>query len=280
MRRLSCILLPLLLAACAGGPLSRLSDQAPSADNYPSALAAEYLAYAKSESEQGHAASADYFATKGLKALDGETVEPESVTAKLAPKDQRALAFGRAQLLKFSNEDMKSVAPQKLARAQLLFDCWEQQLQNPVKPEQALCDDGFSSAMTELQDVADAFQYSNESIVAVTFSPKMTVLDDEARTAIKGVVDKLTGTAYYRIELQSYTGIRASQRNLTKARLAAVRQALIDGGVPRKNISARKYASVNAVRLSEDRLAPDTKKIYITIKVHAPVAAEEGEKQG
>jgi outer membrane protein OmpA-like peptidoglycan-associated protein len=279
MRTLACLLLAFLLSACASGPLEQLTDQAPSSDNYPSALAAEYLGYAKSESEQGHGAAANYYATKGLKALDGEKVEPEPLSPKIPTGEQRALTSGRAHLLQFSNDDMKSVAPQKLARAQLLFDCWQEQLIHHVKPELALCDDGFSSAMTELQDVADAFEYSNESIVAVTFAPKMTTLDDDARAAIKDVVGRLTTTPYYRIELQSYSGIRVSQRNLTRARLAAVRQALIDGGVPKENISIRKFGSVKAVSLSEDKLAPDTKKIYITIKIHAPVKpAVEGTK--
>lgn len=257
----------LLLSACSG-PLDRLHSLQPSADDYASALAAEYLSYAQSEAEQGHSERADYYATKGLKALDGETVAPEMPDSKLATKDLDMLAAARAQLMKFSNEDIRRVAPQKLARAQLLFDCWQQQVASAAKEEMALCADGFSTAMTELQDVEDGFQYSSESVMPVSFARQSITLDDAAQAVIKGVAAKVAGVRYYRIELQSYTGIKASQKRLTRARLEAVRKALVASGIPKRNINVRKYRSVSAVMLSEDKLAVDTKKIYITIKTH------------
>ncbi len=276
MRYLALLSLLLPLSGCLSA-VDRLALHEPSADNFQSALAAEYLGYSQSEEEQGRPVIAEYYARKGLRALAGQPVEPEHVNAILAKKDQVPLMEARAALKSFLHEDMKRVAPQKLARAQLFFDCWHQQVIGEVKEEMALCVDEFNSAMEALQEVEDAFEYSHEFLFTIAFPRNVTELNDAHRAKIKEIAAMVNGLRHYRIEIKTYLGRRAAQRRLTKTRLVAVHQALVDAGVRAANMRMAKYGSADAVVLSEDKLAPDTKKIYIVVKTHNPAQQATGE---
>ena len=74
----------------------------------------------------------------------------------------------------------------------------------------------------------------------------------------------------YRVQLDAYMGILASQRKLTEARVLAVRRALIEEGVNEHVIHThKKRGGKKAVLLGGEKLAVDTKKITITIKFHS-----------
>ena len=79
MRLLAAVSLLLILSGCTGN-LAELHALAPASNDFPSALAAEYLAYGESEKEQGRPIIADKFAEKGLK-------RTEDLTNKAKPYD-------------------------------------------------------------------------------------------------------------------------------------------------------------------------------------------------
>src|SRR5688572_17765907 len=117
--------LPLLLVLTGCGmELEQLRALAPEADTFPSALAAEYLAYSESELELGRKDTSEHFAEKGLKAGKGDVVGPDEVAAGLGPKATKKLLAARESLVAALTEDVTKVAGQKSARAQLMFDCW------------------------------------------------------------------------------------------------------------------------------------------------------------
>lgn len=267
MRRYALISCLFLLTGC--NSLQQLKDAKPSSDDFPSSLAAEYLAYADSESEQTRRFAAEYYAAKGVRALHGEEVLPESPDTSLSQRDQDELAAARNQLTAFLTQDMKDVAPQKLARAQLLFDCWQDQLSKNLKEELAPCAEEFKSTITELQDISDSLIYGKETSYAVSFAPKTTSLDDEGKAVIKQVATSVSSKNNYTVELRAYLGRGAAQRKLGERRLAEVRRALVKAGVPSRHIHLRKHGSAKAVILSGDKEpALTTKKVQITLKTH------------
>lgn len=157
MKKVLLILMAFSLTGC-GANLVLLAAHDPQATDFNSSLAAEYLAYAESMSEQDHPVLSEYYADKGLKALSGEPVPPEQ-----AKDDDKAVIEGRKQLLAVLTDDVKSVAPQKLARAQLLFDCWQQQHRTGGNVKKAPCAEEFSASLAEVQEVADSFIHGKSS---------------------------------------------------------------------------------------------------------------------
>ena len=269
MRPLVLVFLPLLLAGCTMD-VKRLHDLNPPANDFASSLASEYSAYADSEVEQGRRWSGEHFAEKGLHALDGKDVEPDPVDTSLSKADQEELTDARTQLMKALTDDTKRASPQQAARAQLLFDCWQHEIAKRIDQTQSPCGDEFHSTFAQLQEVADSLTYGKTISHTIIFSPKSTKLDAQSRASIKEVAGTLSVLHNYRVQLDAYMGILASQRKLTEARVLAVRRALIEEGVNEHVIHThKKRGGKKAVLLGGEKLAVDTKKITITIKFHS-----------
>jgi len=264
------LLLPALLLAALSGcatQVHELHDLNPPADNFNSALASEYRDYADSELEQGRTSSANHFASKGLRAVKGEDVEPEAVSTSLPEAEQLPVSDGRAQLVKFLTDPVKHAAPQKLARGQLLFDCWQNELLKNLNQVKAPCDEEFHSTLPELQEVSDELTFGKESAHVVVFASKSTAIDDAGMATITDIAGKVAGLQHFRVLLEVYTGHSVSQRHLTEKRLSAVRHALVKAGVADRHIRVEKEGG-KAVVLSRDNIAVDTKKITILVKTH------------
>ena len=265
------IVLPLLLLVALTGcatKVKELHELNPAANDFPSALAAEYHDYADSEYEQGRTSSAEHFAGKGLDALNGKPVELEAVNSSLPEATQKIVSDAHTQLVKFLNDDMKRVAPQKLAHAQLLFECWQNELLKDLNQVKAPCQEELHSTMAELQEISDALVYGKQTDHVIVFALKSTEIDAAGLAAIKDVAEQVKGLPHYRVMLLTYTGHRASQRHMSEARLANVKHALIKAGIAEKHIRIKKTGGAKAVVLSRDKVAMDTKKITIIVKTH------------
>jgi outer membrane protein OmpA-like peptidoglycan-associated protein len=273
MRHLALVFSALLLTGCTMG-VHKLHDLNPSANDFNSALASEYSAYADSESEQHRYFAAEHYADKGLKALKGETVEPETPDSSLAPEQQQELAEARATIMKLMTPQIKEVAPQQLARSQLLFDCWQHQLSKDLNQVQAPCGEEFKSSLAELQEASDPLVYGKESTQQIAFAFKSTRLDSAGAAALHDIAAGLQGKTRYTVELNAYIGKLAWQRKLSESRITVVRRALVKDGIPENHIRVRKQGSAKAVILSRDTVALNTKVVTVTVKTHKPTAGE------
>jgi hypothetical protein len=255
MRRLAVIACLFLLAGCQS-PLSQLHSADPQANDFASSLAAEYMAYGDSEAEQGRDKSAQYFAAKGVKALEGETVDPELPAATLPKPVRDNLIAARGALIAVLTDDIKRVAPQKSARAQQLFDCWQHQenrnASEKIIEEIAPCADEFHSTLTELQGVAESFVQGKETVHTVNFASGSTALDEDARAAIKEITGDVACLTDYKIGLQGYPKARKATRALVAKRIAAIRKEFIRRGVPASRIKLKKANDSKVVHLSSD----------------------------
>ena len=181
---------------------------------------------------------------------------------------QLALSDGRATLVKLLNDDVKRVAPQKLARTQLLYECWQNELIKNINQEKAPCADEFRSTIAELQEVSDAIVYGKETSHVIVFEPKKTDIDEEGLKTIKAIAQRVEGLPHYRVMVLAYTGNGIKQRHLTGKRVGNVRKALIAAGISEKHIRVKKSGGAKAVILSRDNIAADGKKITILVKTH------------
>lgn len=142
----------LLLAGCSGAlsPLSMVNRAQPVGSPYNKYLALEYRDLANRTS----GSTADYFARKGLAAVDGLFVEPEDLTASnLRRADGGELVEARAQLMMLLNNGARDIAPDKAAMAQSHFDCWVAE-EDPAPDDPGSCKDTFFAALSVLQNAA------------------------------------------------------------------------------------------------------------------------------
>lgn len=255
----------LLLSACAPS-LSELRQINPPALDFAGAMASEYQDFAASEDERGHVLTAERFAAKGLRALRGEDVPPDAVEPSADAAQREALAEARADLMEALTPSVKDAAPQELARAQLLYDCWNHYAAEAPTPERSLCEQQFNAALDDLIDVAGlssgrGFQRPfvfAENQLALTAEHKAMV-DDVASHVLSLAADS------YWVQLKAYVGKKSAQRKLTESRLYAVKKALVASGVPARQVRVVKVGSAKAVYLSRDDVAHDTKVVTLTV---------------
>lgn len=126
-RPASLSLLALLwLCSCFGtGDFDDLKRLAPSGGSFSELLAKHYLRFAESEVARYDWWSAEYFAEKGLRAVRGEAMEPESLEAWDIPDyAQESLRMARASVMDKLTADYRANYPQKAADLLFYFDCW------------------------------------------------------------------------------------------------------------------------------------------------------------
>lgn len=254
---LSWRLIPVLLLAGCTGNLQQLKDISPVANDFPSSLAAEYLAYSESEIEQKRDSSADYFAAKGVDAAKGGNVEPDRVSND-SPNFKK-LTQSRAALMEALTEGAKKLAPQKAARAQLLFDCWNEQESKKISMQKISCEKEFAIAYDELRDVADDITYGADSKNTVEFVPGNADLGGDEMLLIKAIAAHLSGYSDYAVQLDAHLDgkdIKSKQLFLMNKRIAVLKSSLIKAGIPKKKIfiakPSAKKPSQDAVHLSND----------------------------
>jgi outer membrane protein OmpA-like peptidoglycan-associated protein len=265
--------LALLLCACSGS-LEKLQEQKPTGGDFSSALAAEYMGFAESEKDLGHSYQSNYYAQKGLRALDGNTVLPEDIKNELKATEKAELGEARKQLMALLNDEMKHVSPQRLARTQLLFDCWQHQLVTRSGGQIAPCADEFATTLQEMQDLADSFVTGDETTQSVSFGRKSLELTPAAGKTLDKAVARAKGFKRYMFRIDGHIDMQVKgtqSYELTAQRMEAVRKALVMRGVADEKIEVLRdkvRTHLTPVVLSSDE-PQKPRSIDITLRTYS-----------
>jgi len=252
MRAKSLLIALFMLAGCSvgGNSLQELKAKKPGVDSFGEALAAEYLAYADSLSEEGHPIRAKKFADKGLLAL-------EKGDAPLEQKEE--LAKQREALMAVLTPDVKEITPQRAARAQLLFDCWAD--------KEGVCKKSFAEALADLQPVADALVHGENNRFVAQFARGSDAVNADVAAILDIVAHRVSGYGAYQINLAP----PLKKSLLNTKRLLALEKGLIARGVNAGHIEVEGKSPGKEVRLSSDRKAKSSDSIVITLQTSAVV---------
>ncbi|WP_119462657.1 OmpA family protein [Rhodospirillaceae bacterium SYSU D60014] len=251
-----------LLAGCAS-PTDEIRGMQPTGVSFTEALATEYRDFALFETDQMYDfGDGRYFAQKGLAAADGEVVLPESLENWDLPDSAIGdLSAGRTRLVQLLDANGRTTAPGLAAHAQARFDCWvEQQEENHQAAHIAACREEFLAALAELEI---AMAPEEEEAVVVPIEPEEfriffefdryqladSINGQEIIDQVLAEVQELGMPAISLIGHADRAGPGDYNFGLSLRRADAVRQALIDGGVPADRISV-------AGRGEEDPLVP------------------------
>lgn len=123
-----------VLAGCAAN-IESLKQQSPEGTAFDKILYTEYVALADAEAAEYDQADANTFAGRAQAILDGNTPNPEEISARELPEDRvRVLTAARERLMTALNNGGRGAAPVQAAGAQGAFDCWMQEQEENRQP--------------------------------------------------------------------------------------------------------------------------------------------------
>ena len=139
-----------LVAACSG--TGQISQMPVKGGAFETGLRDGYVKLADSEYDQTDFGSGETFADRAKAAAMGKASGPEAISArKLVAPHLAELTAARGQLAAALDKGAAKSKPADAANAQVSFDCWMEQAEENIQPEDIkACRDQFTAAMKNL----------------------------------------------------------------------------------------------------------------------------------
>jgi OmpA-OmpF porin, OOP family len=231
------------MAACgpmvAQHPLEQARAMQPVGTGFDQALAQNYIALSDVEYSQGDMRDGRAYAARAQLQAQGQTLLPEEVDARpfLAPQYKPELEASRQRLVAALNGNARENSPREAATAQAMFDCWMEQAEENLQPDQiAACREGFMAAMAQVEaGVAVA-----PAAYMVFFEFDESFLTAEGRRVVEAAAEAARENGYARLVVTGHTdtvGSAEYNQALSERRARSVETALIEMGVPAEQIT-------------------------------------------
>ncbi|MBC8242720.1 MAG: OmpA family protein, partial [Alphaproteobacteria bacterium] len=246
----------------------------------------EYMALARAEAAEQDYDDTDYFGTKALGAVEaaneGATVpDPQEVSERDLPEDQIDTLINARDVLMEALMDGRRAKPGHAARAQAMFDCWIQEQEENIQPDDiAACRQGFFMAMGEL--AATEAMPMEEAAPAPVGEPVKTVgpftvyfgfNSASLDSAANALIDSLANHKYANDELgyvilsghADRSGNVAYNEMLSEKRVTAVADAFMAKGITARILSTF-YGEDRPSKMTDDGMRePKNRRVEITL---------------
>lgn len=148
----------LTLAACSGFQLDRARNLSPQGTPFDTALFSDYLDLSQTEFDEADFTDSDFFALRAIKSGTGGGVGPQGIDERRLPdKSIPELASARRKLVMVLGDTASEKAPEAAARAQVMFDCWLQEQEENIQPDDiAACRNRFFAALDKAEAAVKA----------------------------------------------------------------------------------------------------------------------------
>ena len=234
----------------------------PEGRGFPNYLAQGYKQLAKLEDNQNDFRSAALFLARAAKVEVGEYVEPEALHHRnLPPYAVSDLQYARQRLVAVFAKGAARAYPKISARAQVSFDCWMEQQEENLQPNDvAACRSEFEDAVFRLESalipvVATTLPKASaapepiatpacipcQSEQVIYFELNQSSLSDAAKKIISELALYFRKRPSHGVVVSGHTDLAGSSRyndSLSKKRVDAVIAALISAGVPSGELAA------------------------------------------
>ena len=276
------LLAMLWLAACSGETLESLRSATPTGTPFQQALAKYYLEFADQEAARMDWWSSQHFASKGLAAAYGDTVQPEKTEYWNLqindPKEMEALAQARAWLVTHLNRS--SASPDDLARAQVYYDCWIQEATAlGTSPAYTHCREEMENLLMKFGPVTptrggtaqrqDPLQAEEVSVTyIVLFDNGSVELNADAHEVVEIIRTDLHNIDSYEIVLNGHadgTGNPEANMQLSLKRAKRVEKALLESGVPQSAISTFAFGETDPQEAAEGGKRKVNRRVEVSI---------------
>ncbi len=238
MIRYSCIIVCFVLAACS--PMQALDNLEVTTppQSLAGMLAREYQDYARSEMAQYDWEDARHFADKAAQAARGGNPEPDLIKTRNIPDYAISqLTDARQALMDMRANTTARHYPASLARLQLLFDCWLEQVEEQwQEADIAACQAEFNIALTalkhhmknriEAETLLDNGSYHTHSLY---FGFDSDRLDKHGREQVAAIAAIMQQYPELSLRLSGHTdrsGSNAYNRQLAERRVESVQLSL------------------------------------------------------
>jgi outer membrane protein OmpA-like peptidoglycan-associated protein len=265
--------LGLALAGCSlpGTELEKATRLSPEGPAFDRILFQEYVDLSSSEYDEGDYRDSDAFAVRAIQSGTGGQVAPEEISARQLPEDKVGeLTSARRRLVDMLGKGAAEKLPAEMARAQTGFDCWMQEQEENIQPDDIeACRSRFFVALEHAEDalklkpiaqnaepMAAAAPASSQYLVYFDFdkselSPAaMAVLEAASSAArkLEGLVVTVNGYA-------DLSGAADYNMELSKQRALTVSKALIEGGVAPATVNAAAFGQTHPAVMTADGVA-------------------------
>ncbi|WP_259781477.1 OmpA family protein [Aestuariispira ectoiniformans] len=269
-----------LTAVLAVGCANRFEDvkaNGPAGGEFEKGLHAGYVQLAEMERNEYDWADGRNFTDRAAMVTEGQMVMPEEMSARSLPeRSVPELTSARARLMKAFAAGGKEAAPMDAAHAQVMFDCWMQEQEEDLQPDDiAKCRAGFMAAMDKVDAAMKPMpmKKAEPMKMAEPLPEGMTVYFAFDSAKLQGASDQTINDAVsvYKnmdvktIRLMGHTdkaGNNGYNAQLAEKRVMAVRNALIGKGVPANAIDTSSYGENRpAVPTKDNMREPKNRRV-------------------
>ena len=248
---------------------------------FTESLRAEYADRAAEENGEGDFANARYFARRAQAAGGGEVVLPELVENRNIPAAAVGeLTSARAGLVAALDAGGRDEATQQAARAQRMFDCWLEEQEENIQPDDiASCRDDFRFALGKVQQAlvkAPAPQPAPAPLPAppardylVFFDFDRSDVRPDSAQILDQVVASFGALNASTISLVGFTDLAGSNdynQNLSDRRAVSARDYLVSKGVSEAAIRSAGRGE-NGPRVATDDGAREQENRRVEIRI-------------
>ena len=275
-----------LLAACGGGSsesLSQLRSAAPATDPYQAALVDGYQQLGDQKGAQGDWGMATYFADKGLRASNGEEVEPETLDNWQVSEEAAGTLTAARESLITAIDANKSTQPALTANAVIAYDRWVDAVSSNPSPEQVDARaKAYSTAFERLGQVQAAqpgthapisepgVKQNSKAATILYFPFDRDALGITAKAAIFKVTNQIKKAANANVTINGHAdkaGTEAYNLDLSQRRAKFVEKALRASGVPEKQLHYFAFGESDPAVPTEDGVRePKNRRVEIFIE--------------
>jgi OOP family OmpA-OmpF porin len=262
------------VAGCSNRYVDDAKSAEPRGDAFEAALARHYLDLAKSERKQGDVDAATTFARRSSASAEGQLVLPDDFTNRRITSRYRGdLGSARQRLLAALDGNGRTTAPDAAARAQVLFDCWVEQAEENLQPDDIRdCRNGFEQQVASVESAiagAPVAVATEAGTYLVFFDLNSARLTPEAEDIVGRAVASAKESGNAPITVTGFTDTTGTPQynlRLSKRRAEAVADAMVGQGVDGARITTDGVGENNLLIPTGDGVAePQNRRAQIAI---------------
>lgn len=261
-------------AGCSNRYLDKARSTQPQGTPFETALARDYIAMAKSEAKYGDVSDTTTYARRATAAAEGQLVLPDDFKGRKIPQRYRSdLRDARQRLVTALDGNARTTAPEAAAQAQVLYDCWVEQAEESLQPDDLkACRKGFETALSEAEAAVAAAAVTPAPAIETThylvfFDLNSAKLSPEATEIVTQAIDVAMERPDEPIMITGFTDTTGTPQynlRLSKRRADSVATAMISRGVDRTRIATEGMGENNLLVPTGDGVAePQNRRAVI-----------------
>lgn len=250
------------LTACgttAEDKVAAANSAVPKGTAFEVALHKEYVQQANLEAKEYDFENAEIWADKALAASARAKVAPEKLGGRSLPKEAVPdMTSARARLLAALAAGAANTVPGDTAHAQVMFDCWVEEQEENVQPDDIrACRSGFEAALANVESALKpkvAAKLDKNSFI-VYFDTDKAIITNESKAVLSLVLSAAKKSGASKVVLGGYTdraGSNAYNEVLSKKRVDSVAANLVAAGLSASVVNKSFFGEENPIVATAD----------------------------